>query len=151
MYIIHSLYLTNHSADLPMWQALAFLALGFYAVYTNYEADNQRAVARATKGNCLIWGSKPKMIEASYQTEKGETKESLLLVSGWWAVSRHFHYLPEITAAFFWSAPAGFNHFLPYFYVTFLTILLLDRGECRLRLEDGNRPAPGRSCICFHL
>lgn len=85
-------------------------------------------MARATKGNTIIWGKKPTMIEATYKTEKGETKSSLLLVSGWWGVARHFHYLPEITAAFCWSAPAGFTHFLPYFYVTFLTILLLDRG-----------------------
>ncbi|THU51496.1 hypothetical protein C4D60_Mb06t31650 [Musa balbisiana] len=68
-------------------------------------------------------------IVASYRTEKGETKTSLLLTSGWWGVSRHFHYVPEILAAFFWTVPALFNHFLPYFYVLFLTILLFDRAK----------------------
>lgn len=48
--------------------------------------------------------------------------------AGWWGLSRHFHYLPEIGAAFLWTAPAGFAHPLPYFYVFFLTLLLFDRA-----------------------
>ena len=39
----------------------------------------------------------------------GEKKTSLLLASGWWGVARHFHYLPEISASFFWTAPALFG------------------------------------------
>ncbi|KAF5953181.1 hypothetical protein HYC85_011125 [Camellia sinensis] len=46
-----------------------------------------------------------------------------------WGLSRHFHYVPEILAAFFWTVPTLFNHFLPYFYVVFLTILLFDRAK----------------------
>jgi len=93
-------------------------------------------------------------IEATYVTENGEKKKSLLLVSGWyvesfsrlitfyvpahlaasfqfmkifalfsrtwpggrewefyrWAMARHFHYAPEISAAFFWTVPALFSH-----------------------------------------
>ena len=73
-------------------------------------------------------------IEATYVTETGETKSSLLLCSGWyisqllcmitvfalyfanlkflcrWGMSRHFHYVWEILAAFFWSVPALFSH-----------------------------------------
>ena len=47
---------------------------------------------------------------------------------GWWGLARHFHYLPELLAALAWSAPAGFSHPLPYFYVFFLTLLLTDRA-----------------------
>ena len=71
----------------------------------------------------------PSKIEATYTTTSGETKTSLLLTSGWWGLARHFHYVPEILAAFFWTVPALFNHFLPYFYVVFLTILLFDRAK----------------------
>ncbi|KAF6149872.1 hypothetical protein GIB67_008593 [Kingdonia uniflora] len=46
-----------------------------------------------------------------------------------WGLSRHFHYVPEILSSFFWTVPALFNHCLPYFYVVFLTILLLDRAK----------------------
>ena len=48
--------------------------------------------------------------------------------TGWWGLARHFHYLPEILAAFCWTAPALFGQFLPYFYVIFLTLLLTDRA-----------------------
>jgi 7-dehydrocholesterol reductase len=33
---------------------------------------------------------------------QGEVKDTILLMDGWWSVSRHFHYVPEILAAFFW-------------------------------------------------
>ncbi|PPD83033.1 hypothetical protein GOBAR_DD20021 [Gossypium barbadense] len=58
-----------------------------------------------------------------------------------WGLARHFHYVPEILAAFFWTVPALFNHFLPYFYVVFLTILLFDRAkrdDDRCRSKDKN-------------
>ncbi|KAH9667879.1 7-dehydrocholesterol reductase [Citrus sinensis] len=82
-------------------------------------------------------------IVASYTTSSGETKQSLLLTSGWWGLARHFHYVPEILAAFFWTVPALFNHFLPYFYVIFLTILLFDRAKrdddrCRSKFPTGS-------------
>jgi Ergosterol biosynthesis ERG4/ERG24 family len=56
----------------------------------------------------------------------------LLAGAGWWGLSRHFHYVPEISAAFLWTVPGGFTHLLPYFYVVFLTLLLTVR----------RRPAP---------
>lgn len=52
----------------------------------------------------------------------------MLLLSGWWGIARHFHYVPEILSSFFWTAPALFDHVMPYFYVIFLTILLFDRA-----------------------
>jgi 7-dehydrocholesterol reductase len=66
---------------------------------------------------------------ASYKTQKGETRESLLLVDGWWRLSRHFHYVPEILASLAWSLPSLNSGFVgPYFYVIYLTILLTDRA-----------------------
>lgn len=35
-----------------------------------------------------------------------------------WGLSRHFHYVPEILAAFFWTVPALFNHVrVSFFFV----------------------------------
>ncbi len=49
--------------------------------------------------------------------------------AGWWGLARHFHYLPELAAAFFWCLPAGGGRALPFFYFfPFLTLLLLDRA-----------------------
>ena len=60
--------------------------------------------------------------------------------AGWWGLARHFHYVPEITAAFLWTAPGLFGHALPYFYVLFLTLLLTDRAfrdDIRCRSKYG--------------
>ena len=94
----------------------------------NYQADRQRQKVRLTNGDCKVFFKKPEVIKAHYYTENKEKKESLLLVSGYWKIARHFHYVPEILGAFFWSLPALFTGFLPYFYVVFLTLLLLDRA-----------------------
>nr|CAB3449745.1 unnamed protein product [Digitaria exilis] len=109
--------------------ALSILLAGILCIYINYDCDRQRQEFRRTNGKCSVWGKAPSKIVASYQTTKGETKTSLLLTSGWWGLSRHFHYVPEILSAFFWTVPALFSHFLPYFYVIFLTILLFDRAK----------------------
>ena len=97
-------------------------------VYINYDADRQRECVRNTGGQCTVWGSKPQLIHAKYHTKTGDEKKSLLLVSGWWGVARHFHYVPEILAAFLWSVPALFDSPLPYFYVFMLVILLIHRS-----------------------
>ena len=95
----------------------------------NYFADAQRAKVRATNGDCKIWGRPPQLIHAQYTTVTGEKKQSILLASGWWGISRHYHYVPEILAAFFWTMPALFTHFLPYFYTVYLIILLVHRAQ----------------------
>jgi hypothetical protein len=138
LYVVHSYYIsqqvmmghiTAENDTLTTFSALAVLALGALSVYINYDADLQRGYARSTDGKCNIWGAPCKVIRAKYRVEGSkEEKSSLLLVSGWWGVSRHFHYVPEILAALFWSIPGGFTSVMPYCYVIFLTILLTDRA-----------------------
>ena len=128
VYALTAQYLVLRPYDLPWPIALAILALGVGAIYVNYAADAQRQLVRAANGKTTVWGRPPALIRAHYATADGTGHESLLLASGWWGVARHFHYVPEITLALAWSLPAGFTHFVPYFYVVFLTILLTDRA-----------------------
>lgn len=128
VYASPTFYLVNHPNYLGTFWATSIFVLGCICIFTNYWADKQRQLARATQGDCYIWGKKPAVTVARYTTEKGESKQNILLASGWWGVSRHFHYIPEIMGAFLWSVPALFTNFLPYFYVVFLTILLVDRA-----------------------
>jgi len=128
VYALTAQYLVLRPYDLAWPIASALLLLGMAAIYVNYAADAQRQRVRATGGRTTVWGRQPQVIRARYTTADGQGHESLLLVSGWWGVARHFHYVPEITLALAWSLPAGFSHFVPYFYVTFLTILLADRA-----------------------
>ncbi|XP_020975962.1 7-dehydrocholesterol reductase isoform X2 [Arachis ipaensis] len=129
VYTSPGMYLVNHPVTLGTQLALFILVAGILCIYINYDCDRQRQEFRRTNGKCLVWGRAPSKIEATYTTSSGETKRSLLLTSGWWGLARHFHYVPEILSAFFWTVPALFHHFLPYFYVIFLTILLFDRAK----------------------
>jgi len=122
------MYLVNHPYQFNTWIALLIFSAGLMSILINYFADRQRQLVRLSGGNCRIWGKEPRVTIAHYLTETGEQKQNILLSSGWWGIARHFHYLPEIIAAFCWSVPALFNNFSPYFYVCFLTILLFHRA-----------------------
>mmetsp|Transcript_2514 Transcript_2514/g.3910 ORF Transcript_2514/g.3910 Transcript_2514/m.3910 type:complete len:449 (-) Transcript_2514:264-1610(-) len=128
MYTIHSYFLVEHPVLLSLPVAGLMLLAGVLCIWCNYDCDRQRQEFRATSGRTKIWGREPQFVTASYVTEGGEVRTSLLLVSGWWGLARHFHYIPEILASFFWCLPALFSHPLPYFYPVYLTLLLLDRA-----------------------
>ena len=136
VYTSPAMYLVLHPIQLSEVLSVTILLLGSISIFINYFADRQRQTVRATAGDCKVWGKKPSVMHVTYQTEGGETKHNLLLTSGWWGIARHFHYVPEILAAFFWSVPALFLNFSPYFYVSFLSLLLLDRA-----LRDDRRCA----------
>lgn len=121
-------FMVKHPVGLSaFWAAVIFIA-GFVSIWINYWADRQRQEVRATNGQTKIWGATPVLIKASYTTEQGEKKSNLLLASGFWGVSRHFHYVPELMSAFFWSCATGFSYLMPFFYVIFLTVLLTHRA-----------------------
>lgn len=127
IYTSPALYLVHHPLRLSPSLLLLFFVGGAASIFLNFLVDRQRHYVRRRNGDCLIWRKKPELIFANYMTEWGEEKQNVLLVSGWWGLSRHFHYIPEFLGAFFWSAPALFAHFLPYFYLFFLSLLLIDR------------------------
>ena len=126
-YTLPSFFLVQHPKMLSPLMTLGLIALGLVCLWVNYDANAQRKKVRTTNGKCTIWGKEPKLIEAKYATESGVEKESLLLFSGWWGISRHFHYIPEILGAILWSAPFYASP-MPWLYPVFLTILLLDRA-----------------------
>ncbi|XP_059156237.1 uncharacterized protein LOC131941202 isoform X3 [Physella acuta] len=128
LYASVTFYLVSHPIHLGPTVTAVFLFCGALSIYINYAADSQKQEVRGANGDCLIWGRKPDIIRAKYQLENGDVKESILLASGWWGLSRHFHYIPEIMLAFFWSVPALFDNVLPYSYVIWLVILLTHRS-----------------------
>ena len=128
VYALPAQYLVLRPNNLAWPAAAGICAVGILAIFINYAADAQRQRVRATNGATSVWGCPPELIRADYVTADGKQHEALLLASGWWGVARHFHYMPEILLALAWSLPAGFSHFLPYFYVVYLTVLLIDRA-----------------------
>eukprot|EP00960_Hanusia_phi_P044094 756465-Hanusia_phi.AAC.1 len=105
LYTCHTLFLVNNPYTMGRTVTALLLLFGLLGVWINYESDAQKMRFRRSGGKCLIWGKPAKKIVASYTTKDGVKKESLLLLSGWWGVSRHFHYIPELMAAFAWTAP----------------------------------------------
>jgi 7-dehydrocholesterol reductase len=136
VYTSAAFYLTQSGPPISLSTALLIGLLGWICIWCNYDSDRQRYVFRQTNGQCRIGNHEPPHhIVASYMTSNGKLQTSLLLVDGWWCWSRHFHYVPEIMASFFWSVPAWNTGFVgPYFYVIYLTILLTDRA-----FRDDNR------------
>jgi 7-dehydrocholesterol reductase len=145
LYTLVSQYLVLHPVDLPGPLAGAIFAFGILSIWANYDADAQRQRVRETSGETTVWGKRPETMTARYVTADGKERESLLLLSGWWGLSRHFHYVAEIGLALAWTLPAGFTHVVPYAYVAFLTALLVDRAgrddrRCRAKYgEDWDR------------
>ena len=122
------MFMVLHPICLPVWIATLIFIAGLGSIFINYWADRQRQVVRSTNGETTIWGEVPVLIHAHYETETGEKKKNLLLASGFWGISSHFHYVPEIMSAFFWSCATGFSYFAPFFYVIFLCVLLTHRA-----------------------
>lgn len=128
VYTLSAQYHVLQAKEISRPYAAFCLVLGLASIWANYAADAQRQRVRETGGKALVWGRPPDILLAKYVTADGKEHESILLASGYWGVARHFHYVPEILLALAWSLPAGFDNFVPYFYVVFLTILLLDRA-----------------------
>ncbi|MEU2563044.1 hypothetical protein ABZ626_27420 [Streptomyces longispororuber] len=137
VYTLSTLYLVVRPRSLPVWETVLLLAVGLAALAVNYAADAQRQRVRDTHGDTLVWGRPAQVLHASYTTADGSTHSSVLLYSGWWGRARHFHYLPEFVLAVCWVAPVGAGRVLPYFYLLFLAVLLLDRcGRDERRCRD---------------
>src|SRR5262245_7949498 len=87
-----------------------------------------KCLIHAIKGVRYRVGKRPEVIVAKYQTTDGQTRDNLLLVSGWWGIARHFHYIGEIAGALAWTLPGRLAAFAPYLYVLYLTALLGHRS-----------------------
>ncbi|KAJ3054573.1 hypothetical protein HK097_001406 [Rhizophlyctis rosea] len=129
MYTLQSHFLVRHPIDLS-WPYFFFVfGLGMWGYYIFRAVNNQKDLVRRTDGDCKIWGKKAEVIRTSFVTSDGKEHKSLLLVSGFWGLSRHFNYVGDLAISTAMCLTCGFGYLLPYFYITFMTILLVGRVQ----------------------
>ena len=138
VYTLTAHYLVQHPNHLGFGFSAVLVVVALLGFWSKTNMNRQRINVREHDGDYNIWGHKARIIRAKYTDNKGNERESILLVDGWWGITRHFHYVGEILGALCWSLPALFDNFMPYFYVVYLTILLFHRAKrddvkCRLK------------------
>lgn len=118
-YALQALYLIKHPNPVSTWMLvpIALLQLLGYIVFRGSNLQKHRF---RKDPEALIWGKKPESIATSRGT--------LLLVSGFWGMARHMNYLGDLMMGLAWCLVCGFDRVLPYFYVTYFTILLVHRA-----------------------
>ncbi|KAG7268558.1 hypothetical protein CRUP_036315 [Coryphaenoides rupestris] len=118
------------------------LALGLVGYYVFRATNHQKDAFRRTDGTCAIWGRRPPaFIECSYRSADGGVHRSRLLTSGFWGVARHFNYTGDLMGSLAYCLACGGGHLLPYFYIAYMTVLLVhrcvrDEHRCRAKYGD---------------
>lgn len=117
-YSLQGLYLVGNPVALPLWAIIGITALNLAGYFIFRTSNLQKHRFRADPSR-PIWGRTPEFIQTKHGTK--------LLVSGWWGVARHSNYLGDLMMGLAWCLACGFGHVLPYFYIIYFTILLLQR------------------------
>jgi protein-S-isoprenylcysteine O-methyltransferase Ste14 len=118
IYTIQAYYLVEHTHDLPMWGAIAIVLLNT-AGYVIFRGANIQKHKFRKNPRQPIWGRPAAYIKTAHG--------SLLLTSGWWGLARHMNYFGDMLMGLAWCLPCLFASPLPYFYIIYLTILLVHR------------------------
>jgi len=135
-YTIQAYYLVQHTHDLPWWGVIGIVAINA-AGYVIFRGANLQKHEFRRRPRSLIWDKPPEFIETSHG--------SPLLTSGWWGLARHMNYFGDLLMGLAWCLPCLFESPIPYFYIAYLSILLIhrerrDNAMCAARYgEDWDR------------
>lgn len=127
MYTLQALYLVHNPVQLPWQYAVAILGLGCAGFIMFSSSNNQKDIFKTLGADMRINNEPVGFMTCSYKTSDGVVHESKLLLSGWWGMCRHINYTGDIMLSLAYSQACGSEHIFPYFYIIFLTILLLHR------------------------
>ncbi|XP_070579698.1 7-dehydrocholesterol reductase-like isoform X1 [Ptychodera flava] len=127
LYTLQGFYLVYNPVILSSLHCAIVLILGLSGYYIFRDVNHQKDYFRRNDGNCIIWGKKPEYIQCRYTSSDGKQRQSKLLVSGWWGVTRHMNYTGDLMGSLAYCLATGFGHLLPYFYIIYMTILLVHR------------------------
>jgi delta24(24(1))-sterol reductase len=132
VYCFNSMYIASRPPfehSLPYTLFCFVLLVGAYYVWDTAQSQRNRfrmqlngSYVKRKAFPQLPWGTleNPRYLE----TQVG----SKLLVDGWWRYARKIHYTADVAMALSWGLICGFDHFLPYLYVTFFVLMILHRA-----------------------
>ncbi|KAH6568282.1 hypothetical protein BASA50_010527 [Batrachochytrium salamandrivorans] len=129
MYTLQSHFLLRNTVDLSWPVFSGIFGVGMVGYYIFRTVNNQKDLVRSTDGKCFIWGKPAKVIRTEFNTTDGKVHRSILLVSGYWGISRHFNYVGDLLISLAMCMTCGFDSILPYFYIVYMSILLMQRIE----------------------
>lgn len=127
MYTLQALYLVNNPIILPFWYLVLVSNIGLIGFLIFALSNNQKDEFKSMGNSMKIHGRLVKSINCTYVTVDGHQHESKLLISGWWGLCRHINYTGDILLSLAYSLACGYTHIFPYFYVIYLTMLLVHR------------------------
>jgi 7-dehydrocholesterol reductase len=126
-YTLQAYYLVGHPVTLPDWIAVSLMMIGLLGYYIFRTANNQKDNFR--KGLITeIWGKKITYIDAEYTTNKIQ-RNTKLLTSGFWKLSKHFNYVGDLMMCCGFCFSCGFDHIFGYHYLIYMSILLFHRSH----------------------
>ncbi|KAF0889841.1 hypothetical protein E2562_033231 [Oryza meyeriana var. granulata] len=127
-FTIQGWWLLRNKVELSLLAAMVncFIFVIGYLVFRG--ANKQKHVFKKNP-KALIWGKPPKLVGGK------------LLASGYWGIARHCNYLGDILLALSFSLPCGTSSVIPYFYPTYLFILLIwrerrDEARCSEKYKE---------------
>ena len=125
LYTLTAYYLANHPINISPIFAITALSLGVLFIYLNYQVDRQKEQFKEDF-ETKIWGKKAEFLPVKYMKD-GVEKDSKLLLSGFWGISRHMNYVFEILLTLSWTIVAISLGITPFLYLIFIVILLVHR------------------------
>lgn len=130
-YSLQARYLVDYPTELHWGAVVAIVVLNFFGY----------AIFRGSNSQKDQFRRDPTHPSVSHLQTMSTRRGTKLIISGWWGFCRHPNYIGDLIMALSWSLPCGFNHFLPYFYVSYFLVLLIHR---QLRDEHHCREKYGR-------
>ncbi|XP_071797129.1 7-dehydrocholesterol reductase-like [Asterias amurensis] len=141
MYTLQGFFLVFNPVQLSQAAAGGVLFLGLSGYYIFRAVNHQKDSFRRSDGQATVWGSKPKYMKVEYYSSDNKKRQSKLLLSGWWGIARHMNYTGDLMGSLAYCLACGVTHLHPYFYIIFMTILLVHRcvrDEHRCKAKYGS-------------
>lgn len=125
---IQAWWLLSHTVAITP-AAAVMNVLVFLCGFAVFRGANKQKHMFKQNPKVIIWGQPAKVVGGR------------LLVSGFWGIARHCNYLGDILVAFSFSLMCGVSSPVPYFYPTYLFILLLwrerrDEAKCSTKYKE---------------